>query len=236
MNEVQVCTICQTPYVLRQIPLTGTKIRTQGCDCDIHGMEERTRITRELVERSDIPAKFRVSHIDDWRHVEGTESAFQAVNEYISKLPENFAQGAGMLLTGRAGVGKTKLSSYVGMRYMIEMQKPVYFISLTRFVQTLDSMRKNRESYEKYTRKYHVCPILIIDDVGESNIEPWNRGMVFDLFDSRNDGKKVTIFSTMNDYKTQCEHIGEHNVSRMLEMAGRNKLQITSNKDMRRYL
>ena len=227
------CEICGVPYVWQQMPIIGEKTLSQGCNCDIYEIEQRKVELRDKIERSDLPEKFRSPNIRDWSHVEGTEGMYTAVKDYVTNIAEKYAKNEGIMFAGQRGTGKTKMSCFLGMRYMIDLNVQVYYVSLTKYALMIDSMKNNHESFGKYSRKYQVCPVLILDDVGESMIERWHRKYIFDLIDTRNNRNCVTIFSTMNDYETQCENIGEHNVSRIQEMAGGNIINVTSNVDMR---
>ena len=138
-----------------------------------------------------------------------------------------------MFVIGVKGTGKTKIQCYIGNKIIRKLRVNVYYISLAVFITKIEELKKNRGSVESYINKYVNCSVLILDDVGESNIDEWNRRYLFLLLDGRNNRKCVTLSNTMKTVEENNKRIGDHNVSRILEMAGENIVEIKSIKDMR---
>jgi DNA replication protein DnaC len=225
------CPECGTPYKTHM--LLGRNIYSQGCDCDLFGIEQQKRRTQKQISCSDIPHKYRVDNLLDWVPVPGTKEMYEAAMSYVKNAEHHYKRGSGLLFAGTKGTGKTKLQCFIGMQYMINHQIPVKYISLTEFVSKLESIKRSYERIDQMVKEYINASVLILDDVGESKIEEWNRKYVFLLIDGRNNRKCVTLVNTMRDYKTQCEYIGAHNVSRIQEMVSGNIVEVKSNIDMR---
>jgi DNA replication protein DnaC len=231
ITKLNSCPDCGKPFIERLI--LGIHIKGQSCNCDFRTREEREIQFKEMVKASNVPEKYRVGNLKDWINVPGTESMKRACERYTATLRDNYSKGVGILFAGPKGTGKTKLQCYIGMMYMYHIRVQVRYISLTAFLIQLDFLKKNRGNIETYIRKYINAKILIIDDVGESKVDEWDRKYVFSLVDGRNNRKCVTLINTMRDIETQCEYIGDHNVSRLIEMAGDNVIEVGSKVDMR---
>ena len=225
------CPDCNTPFIERE--LLGHKFYGQNCNCDFRSREDNEQYFRELVRQSNIPQKFQVGNIKDWLDLPGTGCIRAATRRYIQNIKDNYKNGVGLLFSGLRGTGKTKLQCYIGMMIMYYLRVQVRYISLTEMIVKLESIKKSYETFEKYIKKYIMSPVLIIDDVGESKVDEWNRKYIFMLLDARNNRKCVTLVNTMRDYQTQCDYIGEHNISRIQEMVDGNIFEVKSTVDMR---
>jgi DNA replication protein DnaC len=120
----------------------------------------------------------------------------------------NAAKGL-YLFSKTRGSGKTMLSCLIGNEIAARGIQ-IKFIPITEYVQR----RFNKEDLSQYK----ICTVLIIDDLGAQSDTVDNiREMVYDLINSRYNGRKMTIFTSnvTMDNASKDDRI----VSRLYEMA-----------------
>ena len=229
------CSICGAAYYEKSVQL-GTAMKyfdipTCKCEEKKRDQDERKVKIDLLIHDSGIPDAFKKENMKDWIKVKGTEQMTDIVREYLKNLEENVKLGKGIFLAGSQGRGKTKISCFVGLEIMRRLLKKVYYLSITQFLYSIDVKRRN--DIDNLMKKYTGVGVLILDDIGESKIEDWLIKYLYILLDSRNRPGMVTIINSMRPMEELKELIQPHNLSRIMEMAGKNIAEISSTKDMR---
>lgn len=103
--------------------------------------------------------------------------------------------GTNVLLIGNPGVGKTHLAIAIG--YSVAIQRnSVYFIKFNKLIATLKNAY-NEGTIDKRVRNFFKYKLLIIDEVGFSEISPLESKLFFQLIDLRYSKKSTIITSNM---------------------------------------
>jgi len=235
------CKICGASKKQVRVDMLDVTFYEHTCDCvqpvevDQDEIKDREIKIDKLIKESLIPHKYRNIDLGTWVHTNDTKALYDTATAFVSNASDNIKQGNGLLFAGAAGTGKTMLQSYIGMHIIRTLAKRVKYVSVTSFIAEIDDAKRSHQSVSTYIDKHINADILILDDVGESKIDDWNKKYLFLLLDGRNNKRCVTLINTMQGVKYLRQMIGGHLVSRILEMAGENIVQIKSKIDMRFY-
>jgi len=230
------CNKCGTPFIAREVPFMDKKtIMTPACNCYGQAWQEEQDSIRmkKIYKKCGIPKKYQDEDMTDWIKIPGTEELTNMLRDYVKNLKSNLESGSGIFLSGMKGTGKTKCLCYVANKYMSVLKAHVRYISMSSYITEIEKMKKNKAVVSDYIKLLINIPILVIDDVGESKTDEWNLRYIFLLLDGRNNRKCVTLTNTMQHIEKCNDFLGHHNVSRLLEMAGSNVVEISSTVDMR---
>lgn len=111
-------------------------------------------------------------------------------------IDSNFYEdGTNVLLIGNPGVGKTHLAIAIGYSVAIK-RNSVYFIKFNKLISILKNAH-NDGTIEKRIRHFFKYKLLIIDEVGFSEISPLESKLFFQLIDLRYSKRSTIITSNM---------------------------------------
>ncbi|MFA7157258.1 MAG: IS21-like element helper ATPase IstB [Bacilli bacterium] len=103
--------------------------------------------------------------------------------------------GTNVILIGNPGVGKTHLAIAIGYSVAIR-RNSVYFIKFNKLITTLKNAY-NEGTIDKRVRNFFKYKLLIIDEVGFSEISPLEAKLFFQLIDLRYSKRSTIITSNM---------------------------------------
>ena len=155
----------------------------------------KREITSGDLERMSIPKRYwnvTFEGISGGPHLEKIVS-------YVKKLDEMRAEGAGLLLWGDNGVGKTGIAVVIAKEYR-RRGNTVYFLE---YAGLRDSVIRNEmfDSSVTCLERAKTVDVLVLDDVGKGRED--TRAYLERLFDEiirvRNSRKLVTIMTTNMD-------------------------------------
>lgn len=113
-----------------------------------------------------------------------------------SIVDSNFYEdGTNVILIGNPGVGKTHLAIAIGYSVAIK-RNSVYFIKFNKLISTLKNAHTDG-TIDKRVRNFFKYKLLIIDEVGFSEIPPLEAKLFFQLIDLRYSKKSTIITSNM---------------------------------------
>ena len=131
------------------------------------------------------------------RKIEEYDFDFQpTVNEEKIKTIANsnfYEEAINVVFVGNPGVGKTHLAIAIGYEVAIK-RNSVYFIKFNKLITILKNAYQEG-TFDKRVRHFFKYKVLIIDEVGFSEISPLEAKLFFQLIDLRYT-KKSTIFTS----------------------------------------
>ena len=139
--------------------------------------------------------------------------------ECLSEFAEHVGSSSfdNFLLFGGTGLGKTHLSTAVAEKVIDRGYDVVY----TTAVGMLGDFEEKRFGSSasgtrlRDTRDYYECDLLIIDDLGTEVINQFSLSCIYDLLNSRINGKKSTMINTNLGAKELEGRYGERIASRL---------------------
>lgn len=133
------------------------------------------------------------------RKIDDYDFAFQpSVNEEKIKNIEQsnfYEEGTNIIFIGNPGVGKTHLAISIGYSVAIK-RNSVYFIKFSKLISNL-KQAYNEGSIEKKLKLYYKYKLLIIDEVGFSEISELEAKLFFQLIDMRYTKRSTIITSNI---------------------------------------
>ncbi len=184
---------------------------------------KESRINR-LLSGSLIPPRYLTRTFDNYRaDSEGQKRALKAVQSYAEDFSEHSKSGAGIVMAGKPGTGKTHLACALANDLINRLQKNPVFIPASKMI------RKIRETYRRDSERteqeminlFRDADLLIIDEVGIQRGTEAEEHLLFEIINERNSYFNPTILiSNLNaaDIKT---YIGERAMDRMREGGGK---------------
>jgi len=184
-------------------------------------VEQHERVTSDL----------KTAKVNNYKPGHETQlKAKQLVIDYI----KNFDNERSLVLSGRAGAGKSHLAYSITK----ELREKGY---KTWFIKTRDLLDLIKNTYspgaqlteERIFKVIESIDLLVLDDVGSEYVktsdtgnETWASDILYAVFDARlNKSVVSTTNYTENELESKYGYNGERIVSRMMENAGAVRLQ-----------
>lgn len=128
-----------------------------ACSCHV----EYTRL--KALYDTGLPRSYWNSVPTDFQ---GDQDSFEKVQSYIKNIKSNIAQGVGLYLHGKPGVGKTLMASYV-IKSALKEGKNVKFYFFTDVLNIFTESWKDEAARTEVQENIIKSDILILDDVGK---------------------------------------------------------------------
>ena len=102
----------------------------------------------------------------DWHDWHGSESAFEAVHDYLLNYESNLRYGIGLVLWGPVGTGKTFLM-YMIAKELVRRCVNTYVSTCSNMVESFTASWGNAEEKAWFARRFMYSDALFLDDVGK---------------------------------------------------------------------
>ena len=155
--------------------------------------------------------------------------------EYNLHALENFAarftknSGESWLLIGATGLGKTHLSTALGVE-VIRRGYDVVYKSVQSMLDDFEAEQFHGASPD-VIRKYYDCDLLIVDDLGVEMSTQFNISCIYNVINTRMNARRSTVFSTNLSQKELRDKYADRITSRLF---GSYKPLVFSGVDVRR--
>ncbi|CAM3046930.1 primosomal protein DnaI [Paenibacillus sediminis] len=161
-----------------------TKERQQDIKKRIHSFYVDERALAEGYDAVEIMAK-------DIKRAHAVEQVFR----YINEVKQNGLPIHGLYLTGHFGTGKTFLMCYL----LHELAKAGYtgaIVYMPEFVEDLKSMLQDGAKIKETIEVMKQADLLIFDDIGAENLNPWVRDHVLGSILNYRMNRKPTFYTS----------------------------------------
>ncbi|WP_410772002.1 primosomal protein DnaI [Fontibacillus sp. BL9] len=128
------------------------------------------------------------------------------VFRYINETKESGLSTRGLYLEGHFGTGKTFLMCYL----LHELAKEGYsgvIVYMPEFVEDLKSMLQDSQKLKETTEVMKQADLLIFDDIGAENLNPWVRDHVMGSILNYRMNRKPTFYTSNYSLKALEKHL-----------------------------
>lgn len=177
-----------------------------------HQIEHFEKMNQRLMDSSNLGRRFKDRTFDNFK-AEYQPEAFSKAYEYAKGFESN--DGAGLILIGSAGTGKTHLAASITNFVIAEYAVAAKFGS---FIDILSDIKKSFTTDDDIVRKLKGIPLLVIDDLGKERSSEWSESILYDVINGRYEDYMPTIITTNLNPQQIEARCGEAIVSRLFEM------------------
>ncbi|GGG01463.1 primosomal protein DnaI [Paenibacillus aceti] len=132
--------------------------------------------------------------------------AVTQVLQYITNTEENGLQSRGLYLEGSFGTGKTFLMCYL----LHKLAKSGYsgvIVYMPEFVEDLKSMLQDSQKIKETVEVMKQADLLIFDDIGAENLNPWVRDHVMGSILNYRMNRKPTFYTSNYSLEALEQHL-----------------------------
>lgn len=174
---------------------------------------------QRLWEKSNVGATFKDCTFEAFE-TEGTNllSTKQKCQGYAEQFTKD--TGAGLLLYGDYGVGKTHLVTAVANYLVYTYGVSAYFTTAPDLISQIQkSIRSYLQDGDDIKRTAKEVDVLILDDLGREKGTEWNQQVLFELVDHRYRAKKPMLITSNLTPQQLSYQAGEATLSRLINMS-----------------
>lgn len=191
-----------------------------AADADAAQLRERQEAEarhRLSIETARIPSRFVGRTFENF--TAGTDAqrhALTVTRDFSENFAANARKGAGLVLAGMPGTGKSHLAAAVLQSILTKDVRYLTCMDLIRAVR--DTWRRDSEKSETQVLTYlERLDLLVIDEVGVQYGTDGEQTIVFDVIDRRYREVRPTILLTNQDKEGFKKFIGERTFDRLVE-------------------
>lgn len=174
---------------------------------------------RALLASAAIPQRFIGRTFDNFATpTERHAHALTVCRDYAESFAEQRRKGAGLILAGLPGTGKSHLAAALLQRTLSASVAYTTCLDMIRAVR--DTWRRDSERSETQVLNHlERLDLLVIDEVGMQYGTDGEQTILFDVLDRRYRDMMPTIFLTNQDVKGMQQYIGERTFDRLREVS-----------------
>lgn len=172
---------------------------------------------RAAIETARIPARFVGRSFDNFvASSDAQRHALTTAREFAENFSENARKGAGLVLAGMPGTGKSHLAGAILQSVITKRVRYMTCMDLIRVVR--DTWRRDSDKSESQVLSYlERLDLLAIDEIGVQYGTDGEQTILFDVLDRRYREIKPTILLTNQDKDGFKKFIGERTFDRLVE-------------------
>lgn len=222
-------------YIGQVVQIGGKEVSTNCPECQKESdaqidheltqqaLEHKQKVFAKNFERSGIPPRYTTRHFGNFKaETDAHRRAWNMAKAYADNITANMESGAGLILSGKPGTGKTHLACSVANQFLTNGGN-VLFITVTAMI------RKIRETYRNDSRKteqeainqFRDIDLLIIDEIGVQKGSDSEEHLLFEVINERYNYFKPTILISNLNAEQIKSFIGERALDRMRENGGK---------------
>ena len=235
-NDMPFCPQCGVPTAWLELRIGGRVLKRlakycKPCEAENEWAAEADRaeahmraraarhreVVAEIKEAGMLGERFGACTFDGWQEVKGTEAAVRECIEFVKG--ERWKSGAGLILTGATGCGKSHLAAAV-LNALAEQEYRVCFANVPElFAKVRQSFGDDAEVREaKLMEPVLDAGVTVLDDVGAEKASDWTQERIYQIVDYRYRRKASTILTSNLDAAGLEKAIGSRSMDRLLEV------------------
>jgi DNA replication protein DnaC len=174
------------------------------CDCVLQVQGER------LLEAARIPRRYRDCELSNFDHdgqFQSLARAYLAAQRFVQQFPLE-TEGAGLLLTGPIGCGKTHLAVGIAKELISQKAAGCLFYDYRELLKQIqNSYNSSVQATEmEVLRPVFDAEVLLLDELGAAKPTDWVWDTVSHILNTRYNDKRTTILTTnYNDFPPLLE-------------------------------
>lgn len=187
---------------------------------------ERARIAeldrrRDKIRGAGIPPRFHDRTFETFKATTPElVRALTTARDYVEQFPDNLRRGAGLILAGHMGMGKSHLASSIMLalvsRYSVRYATCMEMIQEIRGTWRKDSDRSEGDALTAFGLE---IDLLVLDEVGVQYGTDGEQTLLFGVLDQRYRNMRPTIILTNQDLEGLGGFVGERVMDRLTETA-----------------
>lgn len=193
------CGKCHTPKQCRVVEYGRDRLRPIACQCQ--NDERRNREEAEKTQkRYEAAMTLPICSIHDYRIKDWTFSSDDGNSPEITKKARRYVEhwdkvkekGAGLLLLGGVGTGKSFMAACIANALM-EHRVPVLYTSFGKLIRAVTNYTDDKNRYLQSLNRFDL---LVLDDLGAERQSSFAMEQVFEVIDGRVKAGLPMIVST----------------------------------------
>lgn len=188
-------------------------------DARTSDLERARKAAEAAIDAAAIPARFRTRTFGSFvADTDGLAKALATVKAYADEFKRHLRTGAGLILTGPPGTGKSHLAAATLLQ--LAPDHLCLYTTVSQLIRAVrDTWRKDSETSEKQLIKRlgSDVDLLVLDEVGVQYGTDAERNLLFDILDRRYADMRPTILLSNLHGDGLKEVLGERLYDRMRE-------------------
>jgi DNA replication protein DnaC len=154
--------------------------------------EARQKAITGLLHGAAVPARYKAASLD--QEAPNQAEAYRTAREYVSAFPAALESGAGLLLWGDVGTGKTHIACAMANALLADMRPVVYCTAMEAILAVRSTFRKGSEDSElDVYERFGMPELLILDEIGVQRGTDDERMVLTSIADTRSRNCLPTI-------------------------------------------
>lgn len=182
----------------------------------VERQEIRQRKSDDLLRRSAIPSRYANAALG--KPAARQADAYAAANAFVSDFDSRLKTGAGMLLWGDVGTGKTHMACAIANALRQQLRPVLYCTALETVMLIKSSWKKSADGLTEYDiyARFGEPELLIIDEIGVQMGSDFERMVLTSIADIRSRNCLPTIIVSNLPPKEIYELLGERMFDRLV--------------------